>query len=187
MLGNPFLGKLSDRTSGPWGMRRPWMVIGLLGGSLGVLVVAVARTVPVVLAGWCVAQPFFNALLAALVAVLPDQVPATQRGQVSGVLGICLPVASVCGTFLVQLFAGNQLAMCSPRRSSTAWRCSWWPWPATSTASWSAWRSAASGSASTWPSTSRSSPTSCRARTTPRTSASSTSPVRCCSPSRPPS
>jgi MFS family permease len=111
MLGNPFFGKLSDRTSGSWGMRRPWMVIGLLGGSLGVLVVAVAPTVPVVLVGWCVAQLFFNALLAALVAVLPDQVPAPQRGQVSGVLGICLPVASVSGTFVVQLFAGNQLAM----------------------------------------------------------------------------
>ncbi len=111
MFGNPFFGKQSDRTSGTWGMRRPWMVIGLLGGSLGILVVAVAPTVPVVLVGWCVAQLFFNALLAALVAVLPDQVPAAQRGLVSGVLGICLPLASVSGTFVVQLFAGNQIAM----------------------------------------------------------------------------
>jgi MFS family permease len=38
-------------------------------------------------------------------------VPTTQRGLVSGVLGVCLPVASVCGTFLVQLFAGNQFAV----------------------------------------------------------------------------
>ncbi len=111
MLGNPFFGKLSDRTSGSWGMRRPWMVIGLIGGSLGVLVVAMAPTVPVILLGWCIAQLFFNALLAALVAVLPDQVPVTQRGLVSGVLGVCLPVASVSGTFVVQQFAGNQLAM----------------------------------------------------------------------------
>jgi MFS family permease len=111
MLGNPFFGKLSDRTSGPWGMRRPWMVVGLLGGSLGVLVVAAAPNMAVVLVGWCVAQLFFNALLAALVAVLPDQVPRSQRGLVSGVLGICLPVASVSGTFLVQLFTGNQFAM----------------------------------------------------------------------------
>ncbi|HEY0125647.1 MAG TPA: MFS transporter [Blastococcus sp.] len=111
MLGNPFFGKLSDRTSGPWGMRRPWMVVGLLGGSLGVLVVAAAPSIAVVVVGWCVAQLFFNALLAALVAVLPDQVPPSQRGRVSGVLGICLPVASVSGTFLVQLFTGNQLAM----------------------------------------------------------------------------
>jgi MFS family permease len=111
MIANPFLGKLSDRTASRLGMRRPWMVIGLVGGSLGILVVALAPSVPVVLVGWCVAQLFFNALLAALVAVLPDQVPVVQRGLVAGVLGICLPVASVTGTFLVKLFTGNQLAM----------------------------------------------------------------------------
>ncbi len=37
--------------------------------------------------------------------------PAAQRGLVAGVLGVCLPIASVSGTFLVQLFTGNQLAM----------------------------------------------------------------------------
>ena len=36
-----------------------------------------------------------------MVAVLPDQVPVTQRGQVSGVLGVCLPIASVGGTYVV--------------------------------------------------------------------------------------
>jgi Major Facilitator Superfamily. len=111
LVGNPFFGRMSDRTSSPLGMRRPWMVIGLLGGSLGILVVALAPSVPVVLAGWCIAQLFFNALLAALVAVLPDQVPDVQRGLVSGVLGVCLPIASVSGTFVVQLFTGNQIAM----------------------------------------------------------------------------
>ncbi|MGY1811055.1 MFS transporter [Blastococcus sp. SYSU D00669] len=111
MVANPFFGKLSDRTSSPLGMRRPWMVTGLLGGSLGVLVVALAPSIPVVLAGWCLAQMLNNALLAAMVAVLPDQVPTAQRGLVSGVLGVCLPVASVGGTYLVQLVTGNQLAM----------------------------------------------------------------------------
>jgi MFS family permease len=111
MVANPFFGRMSDRTSSAFGMRRPWMVIGLLGGSLGIVVVALAPNIAAVLVGWCLAQLFFNALLAAMVAVLPDQVPAAQRGLVSGVLGICLPIASVTGTFLVQLFAGNQLAM----------------------------------------------------------------------------
>ena len=111
LVGNPFFGRMSDRTTSRLGMRRPWMVIGLLGGSVGILVVAWAPTVAVVLVGWCTAQLFFNALLAALVAVLPDQVPTVQRGMVSGVLGVCLPLASVIGTFVVQVFAGNQLAM----------------------------------------------------------------------------
>ena len=111
MFGNPFFGRMSDRTSSSWGMRRPWMLIGLVGGSLGILVVALAPGIPVVLVGWCVAQLLFNALLAAMVAVLPDQVPVAQRGQVSGALGVCLPIAAVTGTFLVQLFTGNQIAM----------------------------------------------------------------------------
>jgi MFS family permease len=111
MIGNPFFGRMSDRTSSRLGMRRPWMVIGLVGGSLGILVVAVAPNLGVVLIGWCIAQLFFNALLAAEMAVLPDQVPVDQRGLVSGVLGICLPIASVSGTFVVQLFTGNRLVM----------------------------------------------------------------------------
>jgi MFS family permease len=82
-----------------------------VGGSLGILMVALAPSIAVVLVGWCIAQLLFNALLAALAAVLPDQVPAAQRGLVSGFLGICVPIASVSGTFLVQLFTGDRLAM----------------------------------------------------------------------------
>jgi len=155
MVGNPFFGRLSDRTTSPLGMRRPWMMTGLVGGTLGVLTVALAPNVAVVLVGWCIAQLLFNALLAALVAVLPDQVPAGQRGLVSGVLGICVPIASVSGTFLVQLFTGNRLAMfLAPcpigglfillfaarlddrrlaRADSRPGRCESWPAPSTST------------------------------------------------------
>ncbi|MGO9082312.1 MAG: MFS transporter [Streptosporangiaceae bacterium] len=111
MVANPFFGKLSDRTASPLGMRRPWMIIGLVGGSLGILMVAKAPSIPVVLAGWCMGQLFFNALLAAMVAVMPDQVPTVQRGLVSGVLGVCMPVGSVCGTLVVKVFTGHLLAM----------------------------------------------------------------------------
>ena len=111
IFANPLFGRMSDRTSSRLGMRRPWMVLGLVGGSLGVLVVALAPSIPVVLVGWCLAQLCFNALLAAMVAVLPDQVPIAQRGQVSGVLGVCLPVATVCATFVVNLSKGTQLTM----------------------------------------------------------------------------
>ena len=111
IFANPFFGRMSDRTTSRLGMRRPWMVIGLVGGSLGILIVALAPNIPVVLIGWCIAQLSFNGLLAAQVAVIPDQVPTTQRGMVSGLLGVCLPIAAVSATFLVRLFTGNQLAM----------------------------------------------------------------------------
>lgn len=111
MVSNPLFGRFSDRTTAGMGMRRPWMLVGLAGGTAGTLTVAFAQSIPVVLGGWCVTQVFFNALLAAQSAVLPDQVPAVQRGVVSGILGVCTPVASVVGTFLVQAFNGHEVAM----------------------------------------------------------------------------
>ena len=101
----------SDRTTAAIGMRRPWMLTGLAGGIAGTVTVALAPNIGVVLAGWCIAQVFLNALLAAQVAVLADQVPAAQRGVVSGVLGICLPAASVAATYLVQAFDQTDLTM----------------------------------------------------------------------------
>jgi MFS family permease len=35
IVGNPFFGRMSDRTSSRLGMRRPWMVIGLVGFAAG--------------------------------------------------------------------------------------------------------------------------------------------------------
>ena len=111
LVANPLFGGLSDRTTSRFGRRRPWMVLGLLGGAFGVVVVAQASSITGVVVGWCLAQLCFSALQAATVALLPDQVPAGQRGLVSGVLGVCLPIASVSGTFVVQLFTGNPLGM----------------------------------------------------------------------------
>jgi MFS family permease len=111
IVSNPLCGRLSDRTTSRWGRRRPWMVGGVVGGAVGVLVVALAPTIGWVLVGWCLAQVSLNAVLAAQVAVLPDQVPAVQRGVVSGVLGVCVPLASVAATWLVQRFDAHQLTM----------------------------------------------------------------------------
>jgi MFS family permease len=111
LIGNPLFGHLSDRTTSRWGMRRPWMVGGMLGGAASLLLIVWAPTIGIVLVGWCLAQLAFNAVLAAIVAVLPDQVPPAQRGTVSGVLGVCMPVGQVGGTFLVQSVAGSMLSM----------------------------------------------------------------------------
>ncbi len=111
IVSNPLFGRLSDRTTSGLGMRRPWMIVGLVGGAVGTLTVALAPSIGVVLVGWCIAQVFLNALLAAQAAILPDQVPTVQRGLVSGILGVCLPAASVAATYLVQAFEGSQLLM----------------------------------------------------------------------------
>jgi MFS family permease len=98
LFGNPLFGKLSDRTSSRFGRRRPWLVVGAIGALAGVLIIAVAPNVWVVLFGWSVTQLSLNAALAASVAIIPDQVPINQRGLVSGFLGVGIPVAATIGT-----------------------------------------------------------------------------------------
>lgn len=111
LIGTPLFGRLSDRTTSRFGMRRPWLIGGMLGGAAALLLIVWAPTIPIVLLGWCLAQLAFNAVLAAIVAVLPDQVPLEQRGTVAGVLGICMPIGQVGGTFLVQLVATSTMSM----------------------------------------------------------------------------
>jgi MFS family permease len=111
LVGNPLFGRLSDRTTSQFGMRRPWLVGGIVCGAAALLMIATAKSIAVVLIGWCLAQLAFNAVLAAAIAVLPDQVPPEQRGTVAGVMGICLPLGQVCGTFLVQSVSGSMLLM----------------------------------------------------------------------------
>jgi MFS family permease len=111
IIANPLFGRLSDRTTCRWGMRRPWMVTGVAVGALGTMVIATAPDIGTVLVGWCLCQVFFNATLAAQTAVLADQVPTGQRGLVSGVLGLAVPAASVTGTYVVQLFDHSTVLM----------------------------------------------------------------------------
>ncbi|GAA2061883.1 MFS transporter [Streptomyces albiaxialis] len=107
VIANPLFGKLSDRTTSRFGMRRPWMLVGLAGGGAGLALVAGATGTGMVLVGWCVAQTFFNALLAPLVAILPDQIPPRQRGVVGGLMGICYPVGLILGTWIAQRMAAS--------------------------------------------------------------------------------
>jgi MFS family permease len=102
LVSNPLFGALSDRTTSRWGRRRPWLAGGAFCAALSLAVIAYAPNVALIIAGWCCAQLAFNAVLAALVAILPDQVPTAQRGTVAGVLGICMPIGQIAGAFLVQ-------------------------------------------------------------------------------------
>jgi MFS family permease len=111
LAGNPLAGWLSDRTTSAWGMRRPWLIGGALGGGASLWLVATAPSVGWLLAGWCLAQLSFNAVLAPLAALLPDQVPPARRGTVAGVISICTPIGQMGGTFLTKAFAGDMTAM----------------------------------------------------------------------------
>lgn len=97
LIANPLFGRLSDRTTGPFGRRRPWLLLGALGGGAGLVIVALAPSITAILLGWCLTQLSFNAALAALTATIPDVVPSDSRGAVSGWVGFSQLLAVVIG------------------------------------------------------------------------------------------
>lgn len=104
LLANPFFGRLSDRTTSRFGMRKPWIVGGSLLGLAALFLLGSATEVGVVLIAWVVAQLGFNAALAALVATLPDQAGPRERGRLSGLIGMTLPIGLVAAAFFAQMF-----------------------------------------------------------------------------------
>ena len=111
LVANPLVGWLSDRTTSSWGMRRPWLIAGALGGVVSLWVVSVAPSLFWLLVGWCLAQLSFNAVLAPLAALLPDHVPAARRGTVAGIISITTPLGQVGGTYLTKALAGDMSSM----------------------------------------------------------------------------
>lgn len=88
LIANPLFGALSDRTVSRFGRRLPWVLFGVAGGVLSLAFLATADSFAGMVVGWCLAQTALNAMFAALVAAVPDQVPVAQRGAVGGWLGV---------------------------------------------------------------------------------------------------
>ncbi|WP_327344241.1 MFS transporter [Streptomyces europaeiscabiei] len=101
LVATPLAGALSDRTTSRFGRRRPWLAGGALGAALGLVVLAPQTTVAGVALGWCLVQLSLSAMLAGLVAEVPDHVPVAQRAFVSAWVGATQPLAVVLGTVLV--------------------------------------------------------------------------------------
>ena len=97
LVTNPLAGALSDRTTSRFGRRRPFIAMGTVGGVIGLGVVGFAPSILIALVGWAIAQISFNLVLAALQALLPDQIPHAQRAKVSAILGISQQVSPLVG------------------------------------------------------------------------------------------
>jgi MFS family permease len=111
LFSNPIFGHLSDRTRSRFGRRKPWLLGGAVVGSACQLIIAVATDLWVIGIAWCLAQIAYNALLAALFAVVPDQVPEHQRGLVSALSGMSVHVALLIGSAVVSLTGTTSNAM----------------------------------------------------------------------------
>ncbi|HEY1622892.1 MAG TPA: MFS transporter [Streptosporangiaceae bacterium] len=103
LIANPIIGACSDRTTHRRGRRHPWTVAGACIGLAGLVVLAAAPDIPVMIAGWAIAQIGLGGMLATLTAALPDRVPASQRGTLGGLIGISQMLGTVLGALIVIL------------------------------------------------------------------------------------
>ena len=114
LVANPLFGWLSDRTRGRWarwGSRRPYIVVGTLINIACLAWMASARDIPTLIVAYALTQLSSNAAQAPFHALLPDLVPAEQRGLTSGVMGLLLIAGNIGGVIVAGKFvnANNPL------------------------------------------------------------------------------
>ena len=95
---NPMWGAFSDRTTLRMGRRLPWVLGGAAGGAVAMLLLAGAHSVWSLVAAWALAQASLNAMLAAITATVPDQVPTQERGVIGGLLAIAQTAGVIAGS-----------------------------------------------------------------------------------------
>lgn len=99
-------GAWSDRTTSKHGRRVPWVLGGALVAAAALLLLAWAPNVATMALGWCLVQAGLNAMLAALTAAVPDQVPVNQRGVVGGWIGVAQTIGLVGGVGIATATGG---------------------------------------------------------------------------------
>jgi len=103
---NPLAGALSDRArprfrGRAYGRRHLFTLSGILASAIALLGLSGADSLLAVTLWWALAQVGLNVMLATLTAAVPDRVPVSQRGLVSGWIGMPQALGLVMGAILV--------------------------------------------------------------------------------------
>jgi MFS family permease len=94
---NPIVGILSDTTRSRIGRRRPWMLGGLAFGLLGLLLIAFAGNIALVIAGWTIGYLGLTTTSAMFITHMGDRLSQQQRGLVAGINGAVAQIAPIVG------------------------------------------------------------------------------------------
>lgn len=80
----PLIGQWSDRTRTRWGRRLPYLVLGVAGMSVALVLVVTAHSLWLLLAAALLVAFFSNTIQSPWQALVPDRVPASQHGAAAG-------------------------------------------------------------------------------------------------------
>jgi MFS family permease len=113
MVVAPLFGALSDRIVTPFGRRRPWIVLGTLMNLIGLLGLAYLprandlSSLPLFILAFMWVEFWNNVASAPFDALIPDLVPAAQRGSASGWLGLMSMLGNFAGAITGIIFTQN--------------------------------------------------------------------------------
>ncbi|MFJ6024600.1 MFS transporter [Brevundimonas sp. NPDC092305] len=103
---NLLFGVLSDRTRGPFGRRRPWIIVGVMAFAVAMALIGWAQDRIALILAVVVFQIAVNAVYGPLTALVPDMVPNARKGLVSAWAGAALPVATFFTATVVATIPG---------------------------------------------------------------------------------
>jgi MFS family permease len=97
LIANPLAGRLSDRTTSKFGMRRPWLIGAFLFGVVGLVIIAFSNSVLLLTLGTMVMGIGYTATLAVILALIPDHIAPERRAFASGLVGVTQALAIIAG------------------------------------------------------------------------------------------
>jgi len=97
----PAIGALSDNSRFRLGRRRPYIAIGVIGDIIFLTLIAFVTSYWTLLAVYVFFQMASNTAQGPYQGMLPDQVPADQRGEASGYYGLMNMVGTIIGFLVV--------------------------------------------------------------------------------------
>ncbi len=104
LVANVVWGALSDRTRTRWGRRTPWILGGAVATGAVQFALPSAGTTGAFVALAVLSNVTMNAHIAALVALVPDRVPASRRGRASALYGTGQVLGTVAGQVVGALY-----------------------------------------------------------------------------------
>ena len=97
VLGLLLGGVLSDRTSGRFGRRAPWLVATALVSAVLFVLMGLSVSLLAIAASYALLWFTFNFYQAAFTAILPDRIGESARGAASAVIGLGTPLGIALG------------------------------------------------------------------------------------------
>jgi len=101
----PLAGSLSDSSTHRWGRRSPYIATGVVIASFALLVMAIAPSLAIYKFAFLLLSAANNVAMSPYTALVPDLVPAQQRGKASAWLGVMSLLGTLMGGGVTYVFS----------------------------------------------------------------------------------